>query len=159
MAEQLGEPVDFGGHVVHAFPSPHRLVELEAFPGLAGRKPEWLRAIAHAAIDGQLDAEHLRGLAPEQALAELKQLPGIGEFSAELVLLRGVGTLDLAPRYGQWLARATALAYQLPAPPTDAELAQLSENWKPYRTWVCLLLRARLEDEGGEDKARLQVDE
>ena len=159
MAKQLGEPVSFDGHVLHAFPSPHRLAELKSFPGLTGRKPEWLRAIAHAALDGRLDAEYLRGLAPEQALAELKQLPGIGDFSAELVLLRGVGAPDLTPRYGPWLARATALAYELPGAPTTAELAQLSENWSPYRTWVCLLLRVRLEDGAGEDKERLRMDE
>jgi len=43
MAEELGEPVSFGGRVVHAFPSPQRLAGLGTFPGLAGRKPEWLR--------------------------------------------------------------------------------------------------------------------
>src|SRR5947209_11795454 len=43
IAERLGEPVSFGGRVVHAFPSPQRLAGLDAFPGLAGRKPEWLR--------------------------------------------------------------------------------------------------------------------
>ena len=36
MAERLGEPVSFGGRVVHAFPSPQRLAELGTFPGLAG---------------------------------------------------------------------------------------------------------------------------
>lgn len=150
MAEQLGEPVDFDGHVVHAFPSPQRLTELEEFPGLTGRKPEWLRAIAGAALEGRLDADKLRGLPPEQALAELKELPGIGDFSAELVLLRGAGEPDRAPRHEPRVARAAALAYQLPDTPTAAELAQLSENWKPYRTWVCLLLRAQLEEETHE---------
>src|SRR6202161_3922379 len=38
MAERLGEPVSFGDRVVHAFPSPMRLAELDTFPGLAGRK-------------------------------------------------------------------------------------------------------------------------
>src|SRR5580700_7561359 len=49
MAAQLGEPVTFGDQVVHAFPSPQRLASLEAFPGLIGRKPEWLRSVAVAA--------------------------------------------------------------------------------------------------------------
>jgi 3-methyladenine DNA glycosylase/8-oxoguanine DNA glycosylase len=54
MAEQLGEPVSFGDRVVHAFPPPQRLADLDSFPGLAGRKPEWLRSLAGAALDGQL---------------------------------------------------------------------------------------------------------
>ena len=62
MAERLGEPVSFGGRVIHAFPSPQRLAKLDAFPGLAGRKPEWLRSLAQAALDGQLDAARLRAM-------------------------------------------------------------------------------------------------
>jgi DNA-3-methyladenine glycosylase II len=150
MAEQLGEPVSFGDHTVHAFPSPQRLAELDDFPGLTGRKPEWLRALGTAAAEGRLDAASLRALPPEQALTQLKELPGIGDFSAELVLLRGAGDPDRAPRHEPRLARAVALAYDLPEAPTDTELEELSETWKPYRTWVCLLLRTQLEDETGE---------
>ena len=56
MARQLGEPVTFGDRVVYAFPAPARLASLDSFAGLAGRKPEWLRSVAVAALDGQLDA-------------------------------------------------------------------------------------------------------
>ena len=150
MAQQLGEPVSFGDHVVHAFPAPHRLARLGTFPGLSGRKPEWLRSLAEAALNGHLDAGKLRALPPGQALAQLKQLPGIGDFSAELVLLRGAGSPDHIPRHEPRLSRATALAYCLPQPPSADQLLRISENWRPYRTWVTLLLRAQLEDETGE---------
>lgn len=89
MARELGEPVSFGERVVHAFPSPQRLAGLDGFAGLSGRKPEWLRSVARAALDGHLDATHLRALPRDEALAELTRLPGIGDFSAELILLRG----------------------------------------------------------------------
>jgi DNA-3-methyladenine glycosylase II len=108
MARQLGEPVPFGGHVVHAFPAPQRLLALGGFPGLTGRKPEWLRSIAAAALDGRLDASRLRALPPEQALAQLRQLPGIGDFSAGLVLLRGAAAPDEIP--------ATSPASSAPSP-------------------------------------------
>jgi DNA-3-methyladenine glycosylase II len=150
MAQQLGEPVTFGDHVVHAFPAPQRLAGLANFAGLSGRKPEWLRSLAGAALGGRLDAAKLRALPPGQALAQLKQLPGIGDFSAELVLLRGAGDPDHTPRHEPRLARAVALAYRLSQPPPVEQLLRLSENWRPYRTWVTLLLRAQLEDETGE---------
>lgn len=150
MARELGEPVAFGDRVVHAFPAPRRLATLDGFAGLSGRKPEWLRSIAHAALDGRLDSAHLRALPHDEALAELTRLPGIGNFSAELILLRGAGDPDHAPRHEGRFARAVALAYDLPEPPSDEELRRLSQSWKPYRTWVTLLLRARLEDETGE---------
>lgn len=150
MAGQLGDPVSFGDHVMHAFPAPGRLAGIGAFPGLSGRKPEWLPSIAAAAPEGQLDAARLRALPRGEALARLGQLPGIGDFSAELVLLRGAGDPDYVPRHEPRLARAVALAYGLPRPSSGEELLCLSESWQPYRTWVALLLRTLLEDHTGE---------
>ncbi len=43
-----------------------------------------------------------------------------------------------------------ALAYGLDEPPTAEELAETSEVWRPYRTWVALHLRAALEKETRE---------
>jgi DNA-3-methyladenine glycosylase II len=154
MAEQLGEPVSFGGRVVHAFPAPQRLAGLDTFPGLAGRKPEWLRALAQAALDGQLDTARLRAMPHEDAMADLKKLPGIGDFSAGLTLLRGAGDPDAVPSQEPRLARAMALAYGLPGPATPEQIREISENWRPYRTWVTLLLRIQLEYETGEITGR-----
>jgi DNA-3-methyladenine glycosylase II len=52
------------------------------------------------------------------------------------------------------LARAVALAYGLPGPATPEQIRAISENWRPYRTWVTLLLRTQLEDETGEIAGR-----
>ena len=154
MAEQLGEPVSFGDRVVHAFPAPQRLAELDTFPGLAGRKPEWLRSVARAALDGQLDAARLRAMPHEEAMADLKKLPGIGDFSAGLTLLRGAGSPDAVPGAEPRLARAVAQAYGLPGPATPEQVKEISERWRPYRTWVTLLLRAQLEYSTGEITGR-----
>jgi len=154
IAERLGEPVGFGGRVVHAFPSPQRLAKLDTFPGLAGRKPEWLRALAHAALDGRLDAARLRAMPHEEAMADLKKLPGIGDFSAGLTLLRGAGAPDAVPAAEPRLGRAVALAYGLPGPATPEQIRAISERWRPYRTWVTLLLRAQLEYSTGEITGR-----
>jgi DNA-3-methyladenine glycosylase II len=150
MARELGEAVSFPGRELSAFPAPQRLASLDGFPGLAGRKPEWLRSLAVAALDGRLDAARLRALPAAEALAQLRELPGIGEFSAELVLLRGAGAPDEVPRHESRLARAVALAYDLPGPPSAGEIARISDGWRPYRTWTTLLLRTFLEDETGE---------
>jgi DNA-3-methyladenine glycosylase II len=145
MAAQLGEPVTFGDRVVHAFPSPARLAGLDSFPGLAGRKPEWLRSVAVAALEGQLDAARLRGLPHETALKDLKSLPGIGDFSAGLILLRGAGDPDAVSYHEPRLALAVRDAYGLPSAATPEQLTEISENWRPYRTWVILLLRTQQE--------------
>jgi len=87
-------------------------------------------------------------------MADLKTLPGIGDFSAGLILLRGAGDPDALPEKEPRLARAVALAYRLPGPATPEQLRQISENWRPYRTWVTVLMRTQLEDETGEITGR-----
>ena len=133
-----------------ARPGPARLATLEGFPGLFGRKVENLRSLGEAAAVGQLDGGRLRALPREDALAELKRLPGIGDFSAELVLLRGAADPDHLPLHEPRLCRGAALAYGLDGSPDRAWLENQSEAWRPYRTWVVLLLRVLLEAETGE---------
>jgi len=43
-------------------------------------------ALGRAAAHGQLDATALRSRPPEESLTHLQTLPGIGPFSAELIL-------------------------------------------------------------------------
>ena len=150
MAEKLGGSARIRGKNEQAFPGPSRLLSLNGSPGLSGRKVEYLRALARAAMEGKLEAPYLRSLPTEEALARLKELPGIGDFSAELVLLRGAGEPDGLPAREPRLARAVAMAYGLKETPSSGEVAEISERWRPYRTWVALHLRTMLEDETGE---------
>ena len=150
MARELGEAVDIGGRAIHAFPDPRRLAELEEFRGLSARKPEWLRSLAEAALEGRLDADRLRAMPRDEALADLRELPGIGGFSAELVLVRGAGDPDVVPLQESRLARAVAMEYGLPSPASAEDLVRIADGWRPYRSWVALLLRVRLEDETAE---------
>jgi DNA-3-methyladenine glycosylase II len=150
IAETIGDEVDIHGEKQHAFPAPTRLLQLESFPGLFGRKIEYLHRLAEATIDGRLDAARLRSLPQEEALEALQQLPGIGIFSAEHILLRGAGDPDYLTLNEPRLPRAVAMAYNLKAEPSSEELRTISEGWRPYRTWVTFLLRLMLEDETHE---------
>jgi 3-methyladenine DNA glycosylase/8-oxoguanine DNA glycosylase len=60
------------------------------------------------------------------------------------------GDPDHLPEHEPRLRRAVALAYGLDGPPGDLQLAQLAERWRPYRTWVVLLLRVLLEETTSE---------
>jgi DNA-3-methyladenine glycosylase II len=149
MAQDMGDAVDVHGQPIRAFPGPRRLLELSGFPGLSDRKVEQLRALARAALEGRLDAARLRsGVDP--ALADLKRLPGIGDFSAELILVRGAGEPDYFPRHEHRLHRAMAAQYGLGENPSVETLASIAERWRPYRSWVSLLFRAAAEDAVGD---------
>ncbi|WP_433727345.1 DNA-3-methyladenine glycosylase family protein [Actinoplanes sp. CA-051413] len=155
LATQLGEQIDFGDAQLPSFPAPDRLAGLREFPGLTSRKIEQLQSVGRAADDGQLDAATLRALPAAEALTRLQTLPGIGPFSAELILLRGAGDPDAFPRNEKRLHHAMAGAYRLGDDPGLAQLEAIAERWRPYRTWVALLLRASLAEAGQADQVRL----
>lgn len=123
-----------------AFPAPAVLAELPGSQrGLTERKVDQLRRLGSAAHDGALDRDRLRGQPEVAALRDLQQLAGIGPFSAELIWIRGVGAPDALPSVEKRLQAATREAYGL-AP--DADIADVAQGWRPYRSWVALLLRA-----------------
>jgi DNA-3-methyladenine glycosylase II len=141
IARELGDTVDFGDRTLAAFPRPERLVELAGGPGLTLGKLANLRALGHAAADGDLDADLLRDMDPEEAVRHLQKLPGIGPFSAELIMVRGVGNTDILPVHTPRLHRAMADAYDLGPEPRLGALEAIADGWRPYRSWVAFLLR------------------
>ncbi|MDQ3218291.1 MAG: DNA-3-methyladenine glycosylase 2 family protein [Actinomycetota bacterium] len=146
MAQDLGDEVVVHGERLHGFPSPKRLASMDAFPGLFARKVDLLHGIAEAALQGVLDAERLRSFSREDALAQLKRLSGIGDFSAELILVRGAGDPDHFSRSERRLHGAMADAYDFQAVPAIERLEGIAEKWRPFRSWVSVLFRAELED-------------
>jgi DNA-3-methyladenine glycosylase II len=144
LTERYGTEVDVGGSMLRAFPAPAVLAKMEYQPGLPGPKIPRLRAIAEAAADGMLDAAALRAMPAEEALKQLQLLPGIGRFSAELILIRGAGHPDVFPRSETRLHEIMRDAYHLPGGGV-AELAEIAEAWAPFRSWVSFLFRVEGE--------------
>lgn len=143
IAAEHGVALDACGRTLHAFPTAKRLADLSPIQGLSERKVNQLRALGAAAADGLLDTRLLRAMEREAAMAHLQRLGGIGPFSAELILIRGVGDPDAFPKTEMRLQRAMAEAYGLGPDPDSAKLEQIAEGWRPYRSWVGLLLRNR----------------
>jgi DNA-3-methyladenine glycosylase II len=131
-----------------AFPAPARLAQLTAPQrGLTDRKIDQLRTLAIAAQKGALTRQRLRAISYPDGLKQLQELPGIGPFSAELILIRGVGHPDALPDQDTRLHEAIRRAYDT----TDnAAIQSITDSWRPYRAWVALLLRAWREAETGE---------
>ncbi|MFJ8965213.1 DNA-3-methyladenine glycosylase family protein [Lentzea sp. NPDC102401] len=118
------------------FPAPAELLRLDL--DLPGRKPEYLRAVAEAALDGVLDAVALRSLKPAAAVLAVQQVKGLGPFAAELVVLRGANAPDAVPHNESRLTDEVSEWYGRP-------LAEVSEAWRPYRTWASVHLRVLRE--------------
>jgi DNA-3-methyladenine glycosylase II len=134
---------DVAGEQVPAFPLPARLLAADSLPGIGQERVAWLHAVARAALDGQLDPARLAALDPQEALRDLRRLPGIGPLYATLILLRSTGVADVLtfgePRLPGYVAHFYGTG---PAPARPEELARVAENWRPFRTWAAVLIRA-----------------
>ena len=143
LSAEHGRVLDVGGERMAAFPLPEALLALESFPGLPEEKVRRLHAVAEAALAGRLDPERLREAEPEEALASLQEIRGIGPFYAGLILVRSAGVVDvLPPGIEPRLREATGEAYGLEGPATEADFRRISDRWRPYRTWMAVLMRA-----------------
>jgi DNA-3-methyladenine glycosylase II len=101
LVERFGRHVEQAGRRFHAFPTAGTIADarLEALRrcGLSSRKAEALRTLARAVQSGELTEESLSSMSTNDALRMLAELPGIGPWSAGVVLLRGLGRLDVFP--------------------------------------------------------------
>ncbi len=142
MSEQHGASFELAGTRTLCVPTPSALLRLESLQGLPADRIPRLHAVAEAAQRGQLAAQRLRAMSPEEAQTELQQLPGIGPFYSSLIVIRACGHAD-APSLGEPRSRAAIQeAYGIDHELSDAELLALAETWRPFRTWVSVMMRA-----------------
>jgi len=137
-----GRELDVAGERMAAFPTPQQLLVVETFPGIPAMKLDRMHAVARAAAAGELDAERLRHDEPEAAMARLREIPGIGPFSAALILIRASGVCDVPVEQEPRLSALVGSLYGLPGPAAGADLHRIGEAWRPFRTWVSVLVRA-----------------
>jgi DNA-3-methyladenine glycosylase II len=154
MSRELGQAIDIHGQTLWTFPGPDRLAHVTKFPGLFGRKVEYLNALGQAALAGELDTEALRAMSREESLETLLRLPGIGEFSSQLVRLRALSAVDELPTAEPRLMAALRNAYGLAREPDHEKLEEIAAKWSPYRMWVCVCLRRTMEGGAGMTHSR-----
>ena len=136
---QHGHPLTVAGEVVNAFPTPERLLTVQHLDGLPDWKLERLHGVARAALEGRLDVDTLRALGPD-APASVLSIPGIGPFWSQGIWLRGCGVVDVFPDEPLSVA-ALGLLHGLGDQPAAPEIERLTDLYRPFRMWVCFLLR------------------
>lgn len=124
----------FGGHL----PSPAELLaadpEVLRDSGMSARKAATLRALAERFLDGRLSDDALARMTDAEVEAALTDVPGIGPWTARGFLLVGLDRPDVFLSGDLALRRAVGRAYGFDHPPTDAEMAEVSDRWRPYRS-------------------------
>jgi DNA-3-methyladenine glycosylase II len=138
----------FGGST----PSPQQVLEAEpeamrAAAGLSRAKVTFLRSLAEHVVTGELELERLAELPDDEIIAELCAVKGIGEWSAHMFLMFQLERPDVLAVGDLGIRRAVERAYGLSELPSAAELSELAEPWRPYRSIACLLLWRSLDNQ------------
>jgi DNA-3-methyladenine glycosylase II len=114
--------------------------------GVSRPKIGYLKALAQAAADGELDYAELSGLPDEAVVAALTKIKGVGRWTAEMFLIFSLGREDVLSLGDVGLRRAARWRFGggEPDPVADeaasVDLALLGESWRPYRTIASLYL-------------------
>ncbi len=108
--------------------------------GLSQAKIRSLKELSSAIAEGRLSLLSLKRLPPQEAVAKLTALYGIGPWTAEMFLIFALGAPDIFSPGDLILARTAARLLELPERTSKKELARIAERWAPHRSFVSLLL-------------------
>jgi DNA-3-methyladenine glycosylase II len=146
--QALGSPIERDGIALHAFPTIDALArasdETLQKAGLSRGKIATLRRVGEALGAGALDEAMLEERETPAAIELLCSIKGIGPWTAAVILLRGLGRLDLFPANDSGVARSLAL---LGGDPGDVQPTFEALGHERGMLYYHLLL-ARLEARG-----------
>jgi len=124
----------FGGHL----PSPTELLAVDPGKlreaGLSWRKVATLRDLAERLSDGRLNQDALSSLPDDELIAELTTIPGIGPWTVQGAMLIALGREDVVLPGDLALRKAVQAAYHLDHLPTQQEVLDIADKWRPYRS-------------------------
>ncbi|MCP4007214.1 MAG: DNA-3-methyladenine glycosylase 2 family protein [bacterium] len=146
---KLGRRARFDGMTYYAFPAAERVAResettLRTFR-LTAAKARTIHALAQAFKRGELADKELAVLDDEQVIERLCQIKGVGRWTAEVVLIRGLARLDAYPAAD--LAVLKYLARDLlgrKESASEAEMRNYAKRWRPYRSLALVYALAEL---------------
>jgi DNA-3-methyladenine glycosylase II len=110
--------------------------------GLSRAKVVSLRSLAEGLLDGSVRLDDVDALSDDELVAQLSAVKGIGEWTAQIVLVVGLARPDVLVAGDLVIRQAVERGWKLPALPTREELYALAEPWRPHRSRACALLWA-----------------
>jgi len=102
--------------------------------GLSARKGATLRALAERFVDGRLSDAALERMTDAEVEAALTEVSGIGPWSAHGFLLVALNRPDVFLTGDIALRRTIQRVYGFDHVPSEAELIEMSDRWRPYRS-------------------------
>lgn len=132
LVQKFGKSFSANTALTHLFPTSSAIVDADiASIGLPRNRAETIRAFAHAVSDGQISFGHVPD--PQQFMTQLREIPGIGDWTAQYIAMRALGVPDAFPASDLGLLHGAGVE-------DPRKLAQLAENWRPWRAYAAMYL-------------------
>ena len=102
--------------------------------GLSKMKVKYIKELSKKTESRHLNMRNFSTMEDEQIIEHLTNVKGIGRWTAEMFLIFSMGRWDVLPVGDLGLKKGIQLMYSLNDLPTEKEMEQLAESWRPYRT-------------------------
>ncbi|MBI5584225.1 MAG: DNA-3-methyladenine glycosylase 2 family protein [Deltaproteobacteria bacterium] len=126
------------------YPAPQQLIAAGAGGlralGVSRQKAAYLLGIADLAAAGELDRAAWAALSDEEALKRLVEIKGVGRWTAEIVLMRGLGRPDIFTAGDLGLQAAMQELQGLPERPAESALREIAARWTGWRSYAAFYL-------------------
>lgn len=133
----------------YLYPTAQQLIEAGELAlreqGLSRQKSTYLLEIANRAAASELDREAFATLSDEDALRRLCEIKGVGRWTAEIALMRGLGRNDVFAAGDLGLQVAVQELRGMPERPSEKALRKIAERWKGWRSYAAFYLWMTLQ--------------
>ena len=125
-------------------PTPTKLLALSdetiRSSGVSPQKLRYIKDLSNRVQSGDVNFRRIAKMGSAAVIAELTQVKGVGEWTAQMFLMFGPGRLDIMPHGDLGVRSAIRTLYALPDLPDKDECYRIAEPWQPYSTIACLYL-------------------
>ena len=149
LALAFGRRATWDGETFVGFPRPEAIARqrkstLRTFR-LSRAKAVAIQGVARAFAGGSLREDEIARLSDEEAIEKMTAIVGVGRWTAEIALLRGLGRVDIFPAADLGVVKYLAqglLGHKVRA--RESAMRRYSERWRPYRGLALVYAYAEL---------------
>ncbi|MGB9176907.1 MAG: DNA-3-methyladenine glycosylase [Methanoregula sp.] len=145
LIRSVGKQLDLEGITYYCYPDPEILAGTADSTfrtcGLTVRKGEYIRDVSRLILKGDLDVEGFRQEPDtEMVIEELVKIRGIGRWTAELTILRGLHRPDAFPADDVGVRRLISQFYLSGRKISTAEARTFADRWGPWKGFAAYYL-------------------
>jgi len=140
LAENFGMEFTDDGITYFAFPEPEDLANASESDlkklGFSHQKVRAIKELSAGVASNELDLTNLEGMTNNEAIRFLSSLHGIGRWSAEYVLLRGLGRVNIFPGDDVGAKNNLQRLFHMDERPSYEDIKEMTSQWHPFEGLV-----------------------